>query len=78
MQTLHNRTCVFAGAAAGDGTAAVEALLKGGMNVAVTVSYTHLEWQVELESQTELFDKVGKKLPAELEEQRQLLIKSFS
>ena len=25
-----------------------------------------------------LFDKVGKKLPAELEEQRQLLIKSFS
>ena len=35
MQTLHNRTCVFAGAAAGDGTAAVEALLKGGMNVAV-------------------------------------------
>ena len=36
------------------------------------------EWQAELESQTELFDKVGKKLPAELEEQRQLLIKSFS
>ena len=25
-----------------------------------------------------LFDKVGKKLPAELEEQRQILIKSFS
>ena len=36
------------------------------------------EWQAELESQTELFDKVGKKLPVELEEQRQLLIKSFS
>jgi phosphoenolpyruvate carboxykinase (GTP) len=36
------------------------------------------EWQAELESQTELFDKVGKKLPAELEEQRQILIKSFS
>mgnify|MGYP002739440489 FL=1 len=36
------------------------------------------EWKAELESQTELFDKVGKKLPAELEEQRQILIKSFS
>ena len=34
--------------------------------------------RTEQESQTELFDKVGKKLPAELEEQRQLLIKSFS
>ena len=36
------------------------------------------DWQAELESQTELFDQGGKKLPDELEEQRQLLIKSFS
>ncbi len=36
------------------------------------------EWKAELESQTELFDKVGAKLPAELEEQRQSLLKSFS
>ena len=36
------------------------------------------EWKAELESQTELFDKVGKKLPAALEEQRQTLLKSFS
>ncbi len=36
------------------------------------------EWKAELESQTELFDKVGAKLPAQLEEQRQSLLKSFS
>jgi len=33
MQTLAGRTCVFAGATAGDGTAAVKALCAGGMNV---------------------------------------------
>lgn len=35
MQTLKGRTCVFAGATAGDGPETVKALLKGGMNVAV-------------------------------------------
>lgn len=33
MQTLQGRTCVFAGAAAGDGIGTVKALCKGGMNV---------------------------------------------
>lgn len=33
MQTLKGRTCVFAGATAGDGVAAVKALCAGGMNV---------------------------------------------
>ena len=33
MQTLKGRTCVFAGATAGDGTASVKALCAGGMNV---------------------------------------------
>ena len=33
MQTLSGRTCVFAGATAGDGVAVVHALMKGGMNV---------------------------------------------
>jgi phosphoenolpyruvate carboxykinase (GTP) len=36
------------------------------------------EWQAELASQTELFDKVGAKLPKELEEMRQTLIKAFA
>ena len=36
------------------------------------------EWQAELASQTELFDKIGSKLPASLEEQRQTLIKAFA
>ncbi len=36
------------------------------------------EWKAELESQTELFDKVGAKLPAQLEAQRQSLLKSFA
>lgn len=35
------------------------------------------EWQAELESQTELFNNVGDKLPAELESQRQTLIAKF-
>ena len=34
--------------------------------------------RAELESQTELFDKAGNKLPDRLKEQRQILIKSFS
>ena len=38
MQTLRGRTCVFAGATAGDGVAAVKALCEGGMNV---VMMTH-------------------------------------
>ena len=38
MQTLVGRTCVFAGATAGDGVAAVKALCAGGMNV---VMVTH-------------------------------------
>ena len=38
MQTLAGRTCVFAGATAGDGVAAVKALCAGGMNV---VMVTH-------------------------------------
>lgn len=33
MQTLHGRTCVFAGGTAGDGVDAVKALCAGGMNV---------------------------------------------
>ena len=36
------------------------------------------EWQAELASQTELFDKVGSKLPKELEAMRQSLIKAFA
>ncbi|MBQ9663578.1 MAG: SDR family oxidoreductase [Oscillospiraceae bacterium] len=36
MQTLSGRTCVFAGATAGDGIACVHALCAGGMNVVVT------------------------------------------
>ena len=48
-----------------------------GEVVSLTIDEVYL-FQKYLESQTELFDKVGKKLPAELEEQRQLLIKSFS
>ena len=35
MQTLGGRTCVFAGATAGDGPETVKALCAGGMNVAV-------------------------------------------
>lgn len=38
MQTLQGRTCVFAGAAGGDGIRTVEALCQGGMNV---VMLTH-------------------------------------
>lgn len=38
MQTLQGRTCVFAGATAGDGVAAVKALCAGGLNV---VMMTH-------------------------------------
>ena len=34
--------------------------------------------RAELESQTELFDKAGNKLPGRLKGQRQILIKSFS
>ena len=34
--------------------------------------------RTEQESQTELFDKAGNKLPDRLKEQRQILIKSFS
>ena len=36
------------------------------------------EWKAELESQTELFNMVGDKLPAELEAQRQALIAKFN
>lgn len=36
MQTLKGRTCVFSGATAGDGVAAVKALCAGGMNVVMT------------------------------------------
>lgn len=39
MQTIKGRTCVFAGATAGDGVAAVKALCAGGMNV---VMMTHM------------------------------------
>ncbi len=39
MQTLTGRTCMFAGATAGDGVAAVKALCAGGMNV---VMATHM------------------------------------
>lgn len=39
MQTLQGRTCVFAGATAGDGVAAVKALCAGGMNV---ILMTHM------------------------------------
>lgn len=35
MQTLKGRTCVFAGATAGDGPESVRELCRGGMNVAV-------------------------------------------
>lgn len=35
MQTLKGRTCVFAGATAGDGPKTVKALCAGGMNVAI-------------------------------------------
>ena len=58
----------------GDNMRVLDWILQFNANMALNPS----EWQAELESQTELFDKVGKKLPAELEEQRQLLIKSFS
>ncbi len=44
MQTLKNRTCVFAGASGGDGTAAVKALCRGGMNV---VMVTHQPMQAQ-------------------------------
>lgn len=40
MQTLQGRVCVFAGATAGDGTAAVETLCRAGMTV---VMMTHNE-----------------------------------
>ena len=43
-------------------------------NMALSTS----EWQAELESQTELFNMVGDKLPAELESERQALIAKFS
>lgn len=36
MQTLEGRTCVFAGATAGDGVDAVKELCTGGMNVVMT------------------------------------------
>lgn len=36
MQTLQGRTCVFAGATAGDGVDAVKELCAGGMNVVMT------------------------------------------
>lgn len=40
MQSLRGRTCIFSGATAGDGRAAVKALCTGGMNV---VMMTHNE-----------------------------------
>jgi NAD(P)-dependent dehydrogenase (short-subunit alcohol dehydrogenase family) len=51
MQTLKNRTCVFAGATGGDGVAAVEALLRGGMNV---IMVTHQAAQAQ-----ELLDRMN-------------------
>jgi phosphoenolpyruvate carboxykinase (GTP) len=36
------------------------------------------EWKAELESQTELFNMVGDKLPAELEAQRQAMLAKFN
>ncbi len=36
------------------------------------------EWQAELTSQTELFESMGDKLPAELEAQRQILLATFA
>ena len=36
------------------------------------------EWKAELESQTELFNMVGDKLPAELEAQRQATLAKFN
>ncbi|MBQ9096062.1 MAG: phosphoenolpyruvate carboxykinase (GTP), partial [Akkermansia sp.] len=36
------------------------------------------EWKAELESQTELFNMVGDKLPAELEAQRQSMLAKFN
>ena len=44
MQTLKNRTCVFAGASGGDGVDAVKALCAGGMNV---VMMTHQPAQAQ-------------------------------
>ena len=41
MQTLKGRTCVFAGATAGDGPETVRALCAGGMNVAVLTHQPH-------------------------------------
>ena len=44
MQTLKNRTCIFAGASGGDGVEAVKALCSGGMNV---VMMTHQPAQAQ-------------------------------
>lgn len=44
MQTLKNRTCIFAGASGGDGVDAVKALCAGGMNV---VMMTHQPAQAQ-------------------------------
>ncbi|MBD5475023.1 MAG: SDR family oxidoreductase [Lachnospiraceae bacterium] len=58
MQTLEQRTCVFAGASGGDGVAAVKALCKGGMNV---VMMTHQPAQAqELIKEMEKLEYPGK------------------
>ncbi len=42
------------------------------------MALSNTEWQAELESQTELFTKIGDTLPAELNKQREELIARFS
>lgn len=57
-------------------TEGLEGYDEGRFNENMTLSSS--EWQAELESQTELFNMVGDKLPAELEAQRKTLIGKFA
>ena len=49
---------------------------EAAFNTNMTISAS--EWKAELESQTELFNTVGDKLPAELEAQRQAMLAKFN
>ena len=57
-------------------TEGLEGYDKAAFDTNMTISAS--EWKAELESQTELFNTVGDKLPAELEAQRQAMLAKFN
>ena len=84
VEQTSERLFSFAKALAGNDPAhadtMLEALQKGYDEAAfnTNMALSESEWKAELESQTELFNMVGDKLPAELEAQRQALIAKFN